>query len=164
MIHIKKIILNPISALLMGLSLGVISRLLDIYTQNLGNIFSEISIWILIGTIVAIYSSTKKKAMINVFLLCAGMLITYYFTAYLTNGVYSSTYIVGWSIFTLLCPVFAWFTWITKENGIFPKLISMSIILFSIISTILLFDKMRVYDFIINALLVYVLFIKKVNR
>lgn len=37
----KNIILNPLSMFVVGLLLGVLSRILDIYTQNLGNIFSE---------------------------------------------------------------------------------------------------------------------------
>lgn len=37
-----------------GLIFGVISRLLDIYTQNLGDIFSQMAIWILIGTLISI--------------------------------------------------------------------------------------------------------------
>ena len=36
---LKKTILNPMGMFLLGLLLGVASRLLDIYTQNLGNIF-----------------------------------------------------------------------------------------------------------------------------
>lgn len=56
----KKYILNPISMFLIGLILGVISRLLDIYTQNLGNILSQMAIWILFGILISIYSKTKK--------------------------------------------------------------------------------------------------------
>lgn len=37
-----------------GLIFEVISRLLDIYTQNLGDIFSQMAIWILIGTLISI--------------------------------------------------------------------------------------------------------------
>lgn len=62
----------------LGFGLGVLSRLLDIYTQNLGNIFSQFAVWILIGTAISVYSSTNKKAMPNVWALCIGMLITYY--------------------------------------------------------------------------------------
>lgn len=61
----NKMILNPISMFFTGLILGIVSRLLDIYTQNLGNIFSQMSIWILFGVLISIYSKTKKKAMIN---------------------------------------------------------------------------------------------------
>ncbi len=57
----KNIILNPLSMFVVGLLLGVLSRILDIYTQNLGNIFSEMSIWILFGTLISIYSKSKKS-------------------------------------------------------------------------------------------------------
>lgn len=92
----KKVILNPIEMFILGLILGIISRLLDIYTSNLGNIFSQLAIWILFGVLISIYSKNKKLAMINVLLFCIGMLITYYFIAIITNGIYSNIYIIGW--------------------------------------------------------------------
>lgn len=97
-----KKILNPLGMFIAGLMLGGIIRLLDNYTQNLGNMFSELAIWILLGTIISIYSKTKNKAMLNILPFSIGMLITYYIVAALTNGVYSKTFIIGWSIFALL--------------------------------------------------------------
>lgn len=157
-------LLNPISMFVIGLFLGIISRLLDIYTQNLGNIFSQIAIWILMGTLISIHSKTKKQAIINIFPFCIGMLITYYFVAFITKGVYSNIFIIGWTIFALCTPIFAYFAWMTKEKGVFPKIISIGIILVSILSSIILFDRLRVYDIVIDALLVYFLFFKKVER
>lgn len=133
-----KKILNPFGMLITGLILGVVSRLLDIYTQNLGNMFSELAIWILLGTIISIYSESKKKAMFNVLPFCIGMLITYYVVAALTNGVYSWTFIAGWSMFAFLSPVMAYFAWMSKEKGVFPKIISAGIVLASILSSIVL--------------------------
>lgn len=160
----KKYILNPISMFLLGLILGIISRLLDIYTSDLGNIFSQMAIWILLGTLISIYSKTKKLAMLNVLPFCIGMLITYYLVAFITKGVYSSIFIIGWTIFALCSPIFAYFTWMTKESGIFPKIISIGIILVSILSTIILFNRLRIYDFVINGILIYYLFFKKIKR
>ena len=90
----KEKVLNPIMMFIIGLILGIISRLLDIFTQNLGNIFSQMAIWILLGVLISIYSKTKKKAMLNIFLFCLGMLITYYLMAIITKGVYSKTMIM----------------------------------------------------------------------
>ena len=59
----NKMILNPISMFFTGLILGIVSRLLDIYTQNLGNIFSQMAIWILFGVLISIYSKTKKNTL-----------------------------------------------------------------------------------------------------
>ena len=147
-----------------GLILGIISRLLDIYTQNLGEIFSQMAIWILLGTLISIYSKTKKMAMMNIFPFCIGMLITYYIVAIITHGVYSRSFIIGWTIFALCSPIFAFFTWMAKEKGIIPKIISIGIIIVCVLSRIILFDKLRIYDFLIDGLLIYYLFIKKVER
>lgn len=159
-----KKILKPHWMFCIGLILGVISRLLDIYTQNLGEIFSQMAIWILLGTLISIYSKTKKMAMMNIFPFCIGMLITYYIVAIITHGVYSRSFIIGWTIFALCSPMFAFFTWMAKEKGIIPKIISIGIIIVCVLSSIILFDKLRIYDFLIDGLLIYYLFIKKVER
>lgn len=149
---------------LIGLILGVISRLSDIYTQNLGNILSQMAIWILFGILISIYSKTKKSAMTNILPFCIGMLITYYFVAFISKSVYSNIFIIGWTIFAFCSPILAYFTWKTKENSIFSKIISVVIIMVSIISTVVLFDRLRFYDFIINGIMVYYLFFKKIER
>ena len=164
MITVKKIILNPISMFIIGLILGIISRLLDIHTTNLGNIFSQMAIWILFGVLISIYSDSKKKAMLNILPFCIGMLITYYYVAFVTKGVYSNIIIMGWTIFALFSPILAYFTWMTKEKGLFPKIISLGIVAISMFLSIILFDRLRIYDFIINGILVYFLFFKKVER
>lgn len=97
----RKKILNPFSTLCFGLLIGTISRLLDIFTTNLGEIFSQMAIWILLGTLISIYSTTAKKAMVNVLTFCLGMLSTYYLTAALSHGVYSKDFMIGWTAFAL---------------------------------------------------------------
>lgn len=102
--------------------------------------------------------------MLNIFPFCIGMLLTYYFVAFITKGVYSIDYIIGWTVFALFSPIMAYFTWQTKEDGILPKLISVGIVLVSVLSSIILFDGLRIYDYIIDFILIYVLFFKKVKR
>mgnify|MGYP003289920550 CR=1 FL=1 len=160
----KKCVLTPISLFFIGLVLGVISRLLDIYTQNLGNMFSQMAIWILFGVLISIYSKTKKQAMRNILPFCIGMLVTYYFVAFISKGVYSRVFIAGWTIFAFCSPLLAYFTWMTKEKGVFPKIISIGIVLVSIVSSVILFDGLRVYDFIINGFIIYYLFFRKIER
>lgn len=160
----KKKTLNPTCMFIIGLLLGIISRLLDIYTQNLGNIFSQIAIWVLFGTIISIYSESKKKAMLNILPFSIGMLITYYFVAFITRGVYSTSFIICWTIFAFISPILAYFTWMTKEKGIVPKIISVGVVFVSVISSIIIFDGPRWYDFVINIILLYYLFIRHVER
>lgn len=154
-------VFNPLVMLCFGLLIGFISRMLDIYTTNLGEIFSQMAIWVLLGTLISIYSKTAKKAMLNVLTFCMGMLLTYYLAAALSQGVYSGSFIIGWTVFALCSPVMAYFAWLTKEKGIFPIIVRLGIIAVSFLSSIVLFDGLRIYDFVINVILFYFLFIKK---
>ena len=106
----------------------------------------------------------SRKIMLNVLPFCLGMLATYYAVAAWSHGVYSKAFIIGWTVFALCSPVMAYFAWLTKEKGIFPKIIGVGIVAVSVLSSILLFDRLRVYDFIIDGVLIYVLFIKKIDR
>ena len=159
----KNKIFNPIIIFIIGLILGIVSKLLDIYTEILGNIFSEFAVWILFGTLISIYSDNKNKAMINVFLFCIGMLITYYLTAHITHSVYGWAFIKGWTLFACVSPVFAYFTWIAKENGFLPLIIRFGIIGVSVFSSLFLFT-FDIFDLIINLILIYFLFFKKIKR
>ena len=159
----KNKIFNPIIIFIIGLILGIVSKLFDIYTEILGNIFSEFAVWILFGTLISIYSDNKKKAMINVFLFCIGMLITYYLTAHITHSVYGWTFIKGWTLFACVSPIFAYFTWMTKEKGFLPIIIRLGIIGVSIFSSLFLFT-FDIFDLIINLILIYFLFFKKIKR
>ncbi len=156
----KNKIFNPIFMFVIGATLGVASKLFDIHTKILGNIFSEFAIWILLGTIISIYSEDKKKAMINVFLFSIGMLITYYLTAHITHSVYGWTFIKGWTIFACISPIFAYFTWMTKEKGILPIIIRIGISGVPIFCSLFLFT-VNIFDLIINLVLIYFLFLKK---
>ena len=160
----RKKILNPFALLCFGLLIGFASRVLDVFTTDFGEIFSQMAIWILMGTLISIYSETAKKAMLNVLTFCLGMLFTYYLTAALSHGVYSIDYIIGWTVFALCSPILAFLAWYTKESGVFPRIVSVGIIAVSVLSSVLLFDRLRVYDVVINGELVYFLFIKKVDR
>lgn len=150
--------------LLAGLLLGIAAGLFDIYFQNLGEIFSQMAIWILLGTGIAIYSPTKKAAMGNIFPFCMGMLAAYYVTAAITHGVYSRTFIIGWTLFALTSPVIAYFAWMAKEPGAFSKIIAAGIAAVSVMISVLLFDHLRLYDFVIDGVLIYILFFKKIKR
>ena len=160
----RYVFLNPLSMLLTGLILGIAAKLFDIYFPNLGEIFSQMAIWILLGTLIAIYSPTKKAAMGNIFPFCMGMLATYYVTAAITHGVYGQSFIIGWTAFALTSPVMAYFAWMAKKPGVFPKIIATGIVAVSVMSSVLLFDRLRIYDFVIDGVLIYILFFKKIKQ
>lgn len=159
---LKKIILNPVSIFIIGLIAGALSKVFDIYTIYLGVIFSKITVWLLIGVLISIYSDTKKKAMLNVFVFFIGMLVAYYVTAEVTDSVYGWDFIYFWVCVACISPFFAYIAWMAKEKGVVPKIISIGITLVCILSSVL--DEIKIDDFVINGILIYFLFIKKVRR
>ena len=157
-------LLNPLTMLLCGLVIGAAVRLLDIYTENLGVIFSQMAVWILLGTLIAIYSPTPGRAMANILPFCLGMLATYYAVAVITHGVYGKSYIVGWTVFALCTPVLAWFAWMAKQPGALGKLVSVGIVLASVVLNFLMFGDPDIFNILINLVLIYFLFFKKIRR
>lgn len=143
-----------------GLLLGIAAKLLDIHTSNLGNIFSQMSVWLFLCTLLAVYSSTPKRAAVNVFCFCTGMLAVYYLTAELTASVYSPLFIYGWIVFALFSPALGFCAWYAKGKGLLAKIITAGIIIVLFAVAVILFDKIRVSD-IIFALLIGIVLLEK---
>lgn len=156
----KRSLLYAVCFLVAGLAIGVASKWLDVNTQNLGNLFSQLSVWILLGTVIAVFSSTPWRAAIYEFLFSAGMLAAYYTAAALWQLDYSPAFIFGWSVFCLFSPVFAWLAWYAGGRGIFAKIIGVGILLVMLLGTVVLFDKVRISDFILIAATAVVLFVR----
>lgn len=152
--------MNPISMFIIGGILGILCKYMDIYTDLLGRVFSEMPIWILIGTLIAIFSKNEKFAMFNIFPFCISMLTTYYITAHFIQSGYSIQLAREWMKFACLCPLFAYLTWTTKKDGLLPNMIRAGIVGTSVFFS-LFFGTLTFYDFIITGLLVYFLYFHK---
>lgn len=143
-----------------GVLLGVTAKLLDIYTSNLGHVFSQMSVWIFLCTVISVLSSTPLRAAVNVFSFCMGMLPAYYLTAELTSSVYSMLFVHGWTVFALLTPVLAFCAWYAKGKSFISKIIGIGIILVMLVVAVVVFDKIRIADIIFAVLTGFVLIMK----
>ena len=159
-----KIKLNNKPTFILGTLLGIMSKLLDIndFNTGLGNMFSEIPVWILIGVFITFNSKDIKSAMLNVFLFNIGMIVTYYVTAEITNSIYGVSYIKYWTKVALISPFLSFIVYQVKRKDYLGKLISILIIV-STIYIILRFGGPRYYDFIILFILIYLLYKERRN-
>lgn len=151
-IPLNRAVIYSMGIMACGLITGVGVKLMDIYTAHLGNIFSQMSVWIFLCSVLAVYSSTPRRAAVNVFLFCAGMLLTYYLTAEGMHSPYSMTFVYGWSVFSLFSPVLAFFTWYAKGKGAVSRLLTAGIVVVLLVMAVLLFDKIRISDLVFAVL------------
>lgn len=158
-IPLNRAVIYSMGIMACGLITGVGVKLMDIYTAHLGNIFSQMSVWIFLCSVLAVYSSTPRRAAVNVFLFCVGMLLTYYLTAEGMHSPYSMTFVYGWSVFSLFSPLLAFFTWYAKGKGAVSRLLTAGIVVVLLVLAVLLFDRIRISD-LIFAVLTAVILIK----
>lgn len=144
----------------LGLIVGVLIKLFDIYTTNLGNIFSQVSVWIFLCTLISVYSNTAMRAAVNVFSFCMGMLLAYYITAEMTASVYSHSIAYGWIMFALFCLPMGFCTWYAKGKSWISKIISIGIMIVMLAVSIVLFNKIRISDILFTGLAGFILFKK----
>ena len=144
-----------------GVALGAAAKLLDLYAAAWGDVFSQMSVWIFLCTLISVFSSTPWWAAARVFFFCGGMLSAYYVTAELTASVYAMQFVWGWFLFSLICAVLAFVLWYGRGSGWVSYVIVTGVILIMLALAVILFDKIRVADLIFAALTGVVLFRKQ---
>ena len=152
---------------IIGLFTGFLVKQMDVYcyTQHFGvslsDIFSQGGVWVVIGIGISLYSRSTKFAMVNIFLVCAGMLATYYPTAQLTNSVYGWNFIKGWAVFACLSPLMAYLGRLTMRPGLLALVLKLGVFAGYLGLNLLLGYFLHYYDLPFLLILVYLLFLKK---
>lgn len=139
-IPIPKQFLYSILIFIIGIILGVISKVLDTTPSNylpyileildLTNFFSRMGIWIFLAAVISMYSKSPVRSAINVYLFFVGMVGSYYLYTVLVAGFFPKSYMMIWIVMTIVSPFLAFVCWYAKGKGIIAISISSSILLF----------------------------------
>lgn len=126
--------------LIIGIILGVISKVLDTTPSNylpyflqildLGNFFSGMGIWLFLAVVISVYSKTPIRSAINVLLFFVGMVSSYYLYTVLVAGFFPKSYMMIWIFMTCISPFLAFVCWYAKGKGIIAITISSIIFMF----------------------------------
>ena len=122
---------------------------------------AQMSLWILIGVVISLFSRSRKLAMVNIFLFCMGMLAAYYVTAEVTHAVYGWSFIKGWAVFACFSPIMAYLVTLAKRKGFLPFLIKIGVLVVYAGVDLLLFGGPQIFDIVLLLPLLYLLFVKK---
>lgn len=141
-ISLLKKLFYSVSLFIVGVILGIISKVLDTTPSNylpyfleildIGNFFSRMGVWIFLAVVISVYSKSPIRSAINVFLFFGGMVSSYYLYTVLVAGFFPKSYMMIWIIMTWISPLFAFLCWYAKGKGIIA--VSISSIIFMFIS------------------------------
>ena len=134
----KSQIVITLGVILLGFLLGILQKWIDgtggsnlpliLQQLDIGNYFGRLAIWILLGSIISVYSESPVRAGINTFVFFISMLAGYYLYCNFVLGFLPRAYMMMWLLFAFASFFMAYFCWYAKGEGIIAILISSVII------------------------------------
>ena len=130
----KRQIVITLGLILLGFLLGTLQKWIDgtggsnlpliLQQLDIGNYFGRLAIWILLGTIISVYSESPVRAGINTFVFFISMLAGYYRYCNFVLGFLPRAYVMMWLLVAFASFFMAYFCWYAKGEGIIAILIS----------------------------------------
>ena len=137
-IPLNRQLVITLGIILFGFVLGVLQKWIDgtgsstlpVILQHLdiGNYFGRLAIWILLGTIISMYSESPMRAAINTFFFFISLLAGYYLYCNYILGFLPRTYMMMWIVIAFASIFMAYICWYAKGEGFIAIFISSMII------------------------------------
>ncbi len=133
-VPLSGLISTTVGIILFGFFLGVLQKWLDSTASNhfpeilqqldFRNYFGRLAIWMLLGTILSVYSPSPLWAAINTFCFFISMLAGYYLYCNYVLGFLPMRYMQMWIVISFFAFFMAYVCWYAKGNGIVAVFLS----------------------------------------
>ena len=133
-VSFKRQIVITLGVIMLGFFLGILQKWIDgtggsnlpliLQQLDIGNYFGRLAIWILLGTIISVYSESPLRAAINTFIFFISMLAGYYLYCNYVLGFLPRTYMIMWMVIAFASFFMAYICWYAKGEGIIAIFIS----------------------------------------
>ena len=133
-VSLNRQIVITLGIILLGSLLGVFQKWIDgtgssilpmiLQQLDIGNYFGRLAIWILLATVISVYSESPLRAATNTFFFFISMLAGYYLYCYYILGFLPRTYMMMWIVIAFASFFIAYICWYAKGEGIIAIFIS----------------------------------------
>jgi len=115
-LSVQRKLLDAVLVVFLGALLGYLAKFFD-GTPVVGQIGTNLGVWILIGTLLAALARSPRAAAVHVLLFFAAMLIVYYIYTLVLFGFFPMYYFKGWGTIALISPLGAYLVWYARGEG-----------------------------------------------
>ncbi len=145
--------------LLAGAAVGVLAKWADFsHLQLLGDMFSELPIWMLLGLLIARFSGSPGRAAAHAFAFFVAMIPAYYLAAEWMGGVWGMAFACGWAVVACLSPLAAYTVWYAFGRGWLPNLLSAAVVAAAALADVAVFRRLNGRDFVLAGLCALLVF------
>ena len=133
-VSLNRQIVITLGVILLGVFLGVLQKWIDgtggsslpliLQQLDIGNYFGRLAIWILLATVISVYSESPLRAAINTFFFFISMLAGYYIYCNYVLGFLPRTYMMMWIVVSFVSFFMAYICWYAKGDGFIAIIIS----------------------------------------
>ena len=109
-------ILFTLSVIVFGLLFGFIAKATDSISL-IGDIGTDLGVWIFIVSMIAAFSSRPLSAIINTPVFLLSMLTSYYLYGQVVLGFFPKSYFMGWLVMALISPIGGIVVWLSRGKG-----------------------------------------------
>ena len=141
-----------LAMILLGAAAGLVAKWADFSSQLLGNVLSELPIWILFGLLIARFSGSPGRAAAHAFAFFLAMIPADYLAAEWMGGVYGMSFVYGWTVVACLSPFAAWAAWYAFGRGWLPTLLSVAVVAAAALSDVVVLRRLNIRDLALAAL------------
>ena len=137
-VSLNRQIVITLGIILLGFLIGVLQKWIDgtgssilpaiLQQLDIGNYFGRLAIWILLGTIISVYSESPLRGAINTLFFFISMLAGYYLYCNYILGFLPRTYMMMWIVISFASFFMAYICWYAKGEGSVAIFISSMII------------------------------------
>ena len=144
---------------LAGGAVGLLAKWADFSSvQLLGDVFSELPIWIVLGLLIARLSGSPGRAAAYTFAFFLAMIPAYYLAAEWVGGVWGMAYVYGWTVVACLSPFAAFAAWYAFGRGWLPNLLSGMVVAVAALADVAVFRRLNFRDFVLAGLCALLVF------